>query len=54
MKLGEYRTHLKEKPNKLDVKLSVYEPIDSKKGYVDLEIDVITNNTVYLRPIKEE
>lgn len=52
MRLGEFRTHLRRFDDKLTVKLSVYELLDS--GIYDLEIDIVNDNCVYLRPVGEK
>lgn len=50
MRLGEFRTKTRDCPNKLRIKLSVYDDIKhNRNGYVDLDIDIVTANTIYLR-----
>lgn len=52
MRLGECRSNLRRFDNKLKVKLSVYEEINT--GIYDLEIDIVNEDSVYLRAINKE
>ena len=54
MRLGEFRTKTRDCDNRLRIKLSVYDTIEhNRNGYVKLDIDMITDNTIYLRRIEE-
>lgn len=53
MKLGEFRTATKDKENKLNIKLSIYDVIVcSDNGYVNLEIDMITDKNIFFRVVE--
>ena len=49
MRLGEFRTKTREFENKLHIFISNYE--DNTVTYDECEIDIITDNAVYLRRI---
>lgn len=52
MRLGEFRTKTRDCENKLKLRLSVYDTIEhDENGYVELDIDMVTDNVVYLRMI---
>lgn len=54
MRLGEFRTKTRDCENKLKLRLSVYDAIEHNgNGYVELDIDMVTDNTIYLRRIEE-
>jgi hypothetical protein len=55
MRLGEFRTKTRDCENKLKLRLSVYDAIEhNKNGYVELDIDMVTDNVVYLRMINDD
>lgn len=52
MRLGEFRTKTRECENKLNIRLSVYDLIEhNENGYVELDIDMVTDDNVYLRVV---
>lgn len=54
MRLGELRTKTKELDNGLFIRLSVYEDIVcNSDGFVELELDVVTDDSVYLRGVND-
>lgn len=54
MRLGELRTKTREKNNKLKIKLSSYQNIQYNQENYDLEVDIITDDTIYLRIINDD
>lgn len=54
MRLGELRTALKDKDNKLFIKLSSYEDIKWDPNNYDLELDIVVDNNIFLRVVKNE
>lgn len=55
MRLGEFRTKTKELKNGLKIKLSVYDSImHDENGYVELEMDIVTENDIFFRVVKDE
>lgn len=54
MRLGELRTALKDKDNKLFIKLSSYEDIRWDPSNYNLELDIVDDNNIYLRVVKNE
>lgn len=54
MRLGELRTALRDKDNKLFIKLSSYEDIKWDPNNYDLELDIVVDNNIYLRVVKNE
>ena len=55
MRLGEFRTKTKNLDNSKFIRISVYDTIKlNSDGYVDVELDIVTNDTIFLRPVKEE
>ena len=55
MRLGEFRTKTRDCENKLKLRLSVYDAIEhNENGYVELDIDMVTDDVVYLRMINDE
>ena len=53
MRLGELRTKTKELENGLKIKLSVYDLIlPNDNGYVELDIDIVTENDIFFRVIE--
>lgn len=55
MRLGEFRTKTRDCENKLKIRLSVYDDIKyNADGYIELDIDMITDNNIYLRPMGED
>lgn len=55
MRLGEFRTKTRDCENKLKLRLSVYDAIEhNENGYVELDIDMVTDNVVYLRMINDD
>ena len=54
MRLGEFRTKTRDCENKLKIRLSVYDDIKhNADGYIELDIDMVTDNNIYLRPTKD-
>lgn len=54
MRLGELRTKTRELDNGLFIRLSVYEDIVcNSDGFVELELDVVTDDSVYLRGVND-
>ena len=54
MRLGEFRTKTRDCENKLKINLSVYDDIKhNADGYIELDIDMVTDNIIYLRPIDD-
>lgn len=54
MRLGEFRTKTRDCENKLKIRLSVYDDIKyNADGYIELDIDMVTDNNIYLRPMGE-
>ena len=54
MRLGEFRTKTRDCKNKLNINLSVYDDIKhNADGYIELDIDMVTDNDIYLRPIDD-
>ena len=52
MRLGEFRTKTKYCENKLKIRLSIYDDIKhNADGYIELDIDMVTDNNIYLTPI---
>lgn len=55
MRLGEFRTKTRDCENKLKLRLSVYDVIEhNENGYVELDIDMVTDDVVYLRMINDD
>lgn len=55
MRLGEFRTKTRDCENKLKLRLSVYGVIEhNENGYVELDIDMVTDDVVYLRMINDD
>lgn len=55
MRLGEFRTKTRDFENKLMLRLSVYDVIEhNENGYVELDIDMVTDDVVYLRMINDD
>ena len=55
MRLGEFRTKTRDCENKLMLRLSVYDVIEhNENGYVELDIDIVTDSVVYLRMMNED
>ena len=55
MRLGEFRTKTRDCENKLKLRLSVYDTIEhNENGYVELDIDMVTDDVVYLRMINDD
>lgn len=55
MRLGEFRTKTRDCENKLKLRLSVYDAIEhNEDGYVELDIDMVTDGVVYLRMINDD
>ena len=53
MRLGEFRTKTKDSENKKEIRLSIYNVItNNKQGYINLDIDMITDDYIYLRVIE--
>lgn len=55
MRLGEFRTKTKDSENKKEIRLSIYNIINhNRQGFVDLDIDMVTDDYIYLRVIGDE
>ena len=55
MRLGEFRTKTKDSENKKEIRLSIYNIIThNRNGYVNLDIDMVTDDYIYLRVIGDE
>lgn len=55
MRLGEFRTKTKDSENKKEIRLSIYNVINhNRQGFVDLDIDMVTDDYIYLRVIGDE
>lgn len=55
MRLGEFRTKTRDCENKLKINLSVYDDIKhNTDGYIELDIDMVTDNVIYLRTIENK
>lgn len=54
MRLGELRTKTRELDNGLRIRLSVYEDIVcNSDGFVELELDIVTDDYIYMRCLDE-
>lgn len=55
MRLGEFRTKTKDSENKKEIRLSIYNIINhNRQGFVNLDIDMVTDDYIYLRVIGDE
>lgn len=55
MRLGHLRTKTRELENKLKIRLSVYDNIQwNDDGFVELDLDVVTDDSIYLRVVKDD
>lgn len=55
MRLGEFRTKTRDCENKLKLRLSIYDAIEhNENGYVELDIDMVTDGVVYLRMVNDD
>ena len=55
MRLGEFRTKTRDCENKLKINLSVYDDIKhNADGYIEPDIDMFTDNVIYLRTIENK
>lgn len=55
MRLGEFRTKTKDSENKKEIRLSIYNVINhNRQGFVDIDIDMVTDDYIYLRVIGDE
>ena len=53
MRLGEFRTKTRGLDNRLNIRLSVYDDIKwDENGFMELELDVVTEDSIYLRGVK--
>ena len=55
MRLGEFRTKTKELDNGKQIRLSIYNVIShNRQGFIGLDIDVVTDDCIYLRVVEDE
>ena len=55
MRLGELKTKTKDSENKKEIRLSIYNVINhNRQGYVNLDIDMVTSDCVYLRVVGDD
>lgn len=53
MRLGEFRTKTNGLENKKMIRLSIYNVITkNKQGFVNLDIDIVTDDCIYLRVVE--
>ena len=51
--LGVFRTKTRELDNRLNIRLSVYDDIEwNENGFIELELDIVTEDSIYLRGVK--